>query len=281
MSRVRISRALWASVVLVVASSLQANDCAPRFIRGDVNLDGRVDITDAFATLNHLFLGFAPPSCLDAADTNDDGELSLADPVYSLSHLFTGGEGLPAPNECGVDPTTPRLGCESFATCPIPAADEVCDGLDNDCDGEVDEDFDLTSADRCGACDNDCTQLDWENVVAYKCSDGVCRIEACEDGFYNLDGIDDNGCESVRPPEGTPCDDGNPCTEEDRFFLGVCGGRPKDCSELDDPCNRSDCDPATGECYRIPRPSRPCDDGDPRTRNDRCDETGECIGNAV
>ena len=33
----------------------------------------------------------------------------------------------------------------------------VCDGLDNDCDMEVDEDFDLqTDRDNCGACNNQC-----------------------------------------------------------------------------------------------------------------------------
>ncbi|MBI4601451.1 MAG: CotH kinase family protein [Planctomycetes bacterium] len=76
------------------------------FIRGDSNSSGRVDISDAIATLACLFSGGACPSCLDAADANDDGAVDLSDAVYTLSHLFAGG---PAPAEPfpepGFDPT--------------------------------------------------------------------------------------------------------------------------------------------------------------------------------
>jgi hypothetical protein len=48
-----------------------------RFVRGDVDSDGAVDLTDAVRILDHLFLGGPPPECLDAADTDDDAELSL------------------------------------------------------------------------------------------------------------------------------------------------------------------------------------------------------------
>lgn len=269
-------------VSLLSGSTAFAAPCSPRFVRGDANTDGAVDIADPVVLLLDLFAQGSTIRCFDAADANDDTRLNVSDVVYSLAFLFLGASAPPAPwPGCGIDLTPTDLGCEEYSLCPIPMEDEVCDGMDNDCDGETDEGFDLTSLERCGACDNDCRSLGWAQVAEYRCEEGRCRIERCEDGFYDVDGIALNGCESLQPPNGTPCDDGNPCTENDFYAFGVCGGTPKDCSELADPCNRSACDPETGECYRIPRPDRPCDDGNPNTRNDRCNEEGECIGTGI
>jgi hypothetical protein len=79
----------------------------PRFRRGDSNLDGGVDLSDAVFTLTALFLGGAAPVCPDAADANDDGSLDISDAISTLGHLFLGGEAPPAPGPlaCGFDPT--------------------------------------------------------------------------------------------------------------------------------------------------------------------------------
>jgi parallel beta-helix repeat protein len=95
-------------------------DCgsALQFKRGDVDVNGSLEITDAIKVLGYLFLGEAEPPCLDAADNDDDGTVNITDAVYGLSFLFLGG---PAPKspfpECGVDPVIDALGCESFAGC--------------------------------------------------------------------------------------------------------------------------------------------------------------------
>ena len=71
-----------------------------------VDLTGTLDITDAIATLQYLFMGGRPPTCLDAADSNDDGAVNLTDPLLSLLHLFQGGAPPPAPfPDPGQDPT--------------------------------------------------------------------------------------------------------------------------------------------------------------------------------
>ena len=84
---------------------------AVRFRRGEVNLDGRVDISDAVRTLSFLFLGGAPIGCMDAADSDDNGNVNITDPIYLLNHLFLGGRELPPPgiDACGEDPSADEL----------------------------------------------------------------------------------------------------------------------------------------------------------------------------
>ena len=85
------------------------------FVRGDSNGDSMVDISDAVATLNYLFVGEGHTiPCEDAADVNDDGALNITDPVYVLSYLFQGGlpPREPFPEE-GVDETGDRLRCSA------------------------------------------------------------------------------------------------------------------------------------------------------------------------
>lgn len=59
------------------------------FIRGDVNRDSRIDITDGIALLQYLFLGVTSGvPCLDACDVDDTGVLDLADALHLLFTLF-------------------------------------------------------------------------------------------------------------------------------------------------------------------------------------------------
>jgi len=89
----------------------------PGFIRGHVNEDEFLDISDPLALLFHLFSGRLL-SCRKAADADDGGELGLEDVIYLLDYLFRNG---PAPGppagSCGPDPTEDSLDSESPA-CP-------------------------------------------------------------------------------------------------------------------------------------------------------------------
>lgn len=85
----------------------------PEFIRGDANMSGIVDLSDAVKTLFHLFSGHSA-DCRDSMDSNDDGDINVTDALYTLGYLFQQGPPPAAPFPAqGVDPTeTDALDCE-------------------------------------------------------------------------------------------------------------------------------------------------------------------------
>jgi hypothetical protein len=105
--------------VLIGAASAEPFDGGPEFVRGDASGDGKIDLSDAIATLQFLFLGGEDPACPDAADDDDSGRLDLTDPIYVLQYLFLGGEAPPAPGPraCGPDPTEDLLGPCAYPLC--------------------------------------------------------------------------------------------------------------------------------------------------------------------
>ena len=92
------------------------------FLRGDVDNNGFVNLTDAVSLLLYLFQQGNEPSCTDATDIDDNGFVNLTDGVSLLNHLFRAGPAPQAPGflECGVDPTADdALGnCSSSACTP-------------------------------------------------------------------------------------------------------------------------------------------------------------------
>jgi len=124
--------------LLATAPIALAGTGSTPFIRGDANGDLAVDIGDAIFTLAFLFSQGAPPPCLDAADANDDGAIDIGDAIYALGFLFSNGPPPPPPHPApGVDPTS---GANDAMICGDPCgSEEFCNGTDDDCDGEVDE----------------------------------------------------------------------------------------------------------------------------------------------
>ena len=108
---------------LLVSADFRPLSGAIIFRRGDCNIDGSLNISDAVAALLSLFGGGSPPLCGDACDSNDDGSFDISDPVTLLGMLFSGFGNLPAPgpNLCGEDPTqgaSDTLECQVFDACP-------------------------------------------------------------------------------------------------------------------------------------------------------------------
>ncbi len=97
-------------------------------------------------------------------------------------------------------------GCEVACTKTAPTT-EVCDGLDNDCNGKVD-DVDTCSDASCGACGVACGAVAHGNTTckhtgtAAACdrTDTACAIAACDctgpgSCWWDVDGSSSNGCE--------------------------------------------------------------------------------------
>jgi len=121
---------------------------------------------------------------------------------------------------------------------------ELCNGEDDDCDGAVDDGFDLSSDPiNCGACGHKCLSFQW-------CSAGACLSpEVCNGQDDDGDGIVDNG----NPGGGGPCQTGQPgacapgtnycgpgtngsyeCVPSHTPTLETCDGEDDDCNGLVD-----------------------------------------------
>ncbi|MEO7329549.1 MAG: DNRLRE domain-containing protein, partial [Minicystis sp.] len=143
-------------------------------------------------------------------------------------------------------------------------AQETCDGADNDCDGQTDEDLGSTIC-GVGAC-----QVMVQNCVAgvvASCVPGAPGPEICDGQDNNCDGQVDEGqptqvcgsgaCASSQPTcvngapaacnaqllDGTACSDGHDCTLNDACQAGTCAGSVAPSGML---CRASTgaCDPA-------------------------------------
>ncbi len=84
-----------------------------RFVRGDLNDDLQLDVSDGIRLLLHLFRGLRI-SCPAAADVNDDVQVDVTDAIHVLNYLFKNGPPIPLPfPNCGE--AAPGLSCEAAA----------------------------------------------------------------------------------------------------------------------------------------------------------------------
>ncbi len=91
------------------------------FIRGDVNEDGVVDISDPVATGMWIFLKTLQVECWKEGDSDDNGVVDVRDMVYTVRYLFLSGDPIAAPYpERGQDLTPDDL--------PCPASGDVSPG---------------------------------------------------------------------------------------------------------------------------------------------------------
>ncbi len=144
-----------------------------------------------------------------------------------------------------------RRGCDGdgFGDCAPPP--DRCDGLDNDCDGVVDNglrDPDSGRYDQapehCGRCNRDCAELQFRNA------DSVCDVApqtpecqmVCWEGFVDLDNGSDDGCEcEVQAELDLPDGDDQDCDgidgEIDQGVFVSKIGRAEGLGSIDDPVN--------------------------------------------
>ncbi|NVJ00116.1 hypothetical protein HV824_18570 [Myxococcus sp. AM009] len=140
---------------------------------------------------------------------------------------------------------------------------ETCNGLDEDCDGAVDEDFDLkTDPGHCGACNNDCSFLqDCVNGECVRRQELDCANGQDDDG----DGFTD--CQDRADCDGQSCGPQCVCQEGSKTEMSCANGEDDDGDGLADCADRADC-PVETQCG----PLRSDDDND----YPRCQVNGVC-----
>lgn len=66
------------------------NEAAPSFIRGDVDDDGEVSISDVTALIDYILTGIDDGVNLNAADCDQDNEIGISDITALIDYILTG-----------------------------------------------------------------------------------------------------------------------------------------------------------------------------------------------
>jgi len=204
----------------------------------DANGDGLIDVPDDDAHGAWFDFHFEASTCVASFDLLDveaseaPMDVLLYDDAHTLiGHIQAGGLGHNSFEEvpvgvCGVYSVMIDLygsgAVDNLELCADPT-EEVCDGVDNDGDGQVDEGFDV-DGDGHTSCGGDCDDAD----------------AATHPGATELcDGVD-NDCDGAVPADETDVDgdgvavcDGD-CDDQDP---AVHPGAPEDCDGIDNDCD--------------------------------------------
>ena len=169
-------------------------------------------------------------------------------------------------------------GCE-YSCVPQNPGPELCDYEDNNCDGQVDEGFNLnTSLEHCGVCNYACSLGANANI---ECDAGECQLSSCQGAYRDCDGDYYNGCETDTANDadhcgacGQECNLGpntvSTCNAGSCVFVECVAGTLDCNNNLSDGCESNASD---GSCACQPGTTQPCYTGPTGTEGE-----GLCVG---
>ena len=158
--------------------------------------------------------------------------------------------------------------CDDGIACTVDYCDANQGGCTSDPAGcSCNDDIDCDDGNPCNGVETCDTQtLQCQAGTPPDCSvlDGACAKGVCQAATGE--------CAAIPVAQGTPCDDGNACTQADGCKAGVCvGSDPVACGKGSQCQDVGVCDPATGACSQPLAPNgTPCDDGNACTVGDTC-----------
>ena len=151
-------------------------------------------------------------------DTNDLGEIIFCDDQVGQPVQAPAGEVQPEQLSCDANPQSPECvdadkdgvvaakDCNDNNADIRPGAVELCDGIDNNCNGEIDERVLVDIKNGTGLCDK-----------------GKVSVKSCRKGFDDCDKDPANGCETDIYNDRNNCGScGNYCGELEICRLGMC-----------------------------------------------------------
>ena len=246
-------------------------------------------------------------------DDNCDGEVD--EEVTTTAWLDTDGDGFGDPETesevCEVPAGSVQNGgdCDDSNSAISPSAEEICNGVDDDCDGDIDDGLMTTwyaDADEDGYGDAAAARESCDAIVGFVENDGDCddsradanpdSIEVCDDidndcngavddgvtidFFIDVDGDGHGTTDSVEPACSQPfgysalsddCDDTSADVSPDA--IEVCNGVDDDCDGTTDEPDAADASTwyadADGDGY-----------GDPAVATTTCDPSASDVANA-
>ena len=215
--------------------------------------------------------------CCRSDDICDDGNPCTDDvclPSYHCAHLplppgaacdendlFCDGTG--TCDESGVcrqgaPPCAETVACRTGASCDE-QTDTCVPGLPNpDAEGNTCSSALFCLNGRAKVCDSLGRCIDPAPEEGSPCaldSDGACTLNTCDEGAQS--------CTVENLPNGSPCNDGDPCTGDNICQDGVCVPGENPPCEDDNPCTEDECTVADGQITcgpHTPIDNQPCDD---------------------
>ncbi|MBK8169196.1 MAG: SUMF1/EgtB/PvdO family nonheme iron enzyme [Sandaracinaceae bacterium] len=137
--------------------------------------EGHLDCTGGVPMVDEL---------CDGRDNDCDGNIDNGNPGGGAAC----GEGI---GECALG-TERCIGGDFVCLGAGVPSPERCDEIDNNCNGDIDETFDLaTDVRNCGECDNACAPA---HAIG-RCIASMCGIAACRGGYVDINNDPEDGCE--------------------------------------------------------------------------------------